>query len=562
MSRLLKGIAGSPGIVVGRLSRILPTKDQSASAFITGEAAVAYFTSLQKLIADQLQQLGDELRAEGKGDEAGIFDAHALIATDPSFTAEVERLLIEEGHPLHHAIGEATEIFAGMLGALEDPYLRERASDVRAIGAQFLDLLNRSSPTEVVPEGAIIVADELTPAQTALLRKTRIAGIATAGGTATGHVAILARALGIPAVVGLGPALLEAPDGAQAVLVAEEGLLIVEPTAEDLAGYQARAEELRRIEEQRKALLAQPVQTADGRQISLWANIGHPDEVDQALAYGAQGVGLFRTEFLFLDRQAPPGEEEQYAAYAHVARMMGERPVIVRTLDVGGDKPIPYLPQLVEPNPFLGIRGIRFSMRFSELFQVQVRALLRAATQGNLRVMLPMVATIEDILWARAQIEAAARDLTREGIACRADMPLGVMVETPAAALTLDLIAHSISFCSIGSNDLAQYVMAADRTSPELTARYTDTSPAVLRAIRIAVNDGQRLGLEMGFCGQLAGEPASSIVLVGLGLDKLSMAPAAIPAVAEALRSVSLAEAQSRALQSLTPASSEPPQAS
>lgn len=543
MSRV-QGIAGAPGIALGPLVR-LPELRAPAAA-VDESMALPRFAEAQQQVVAHLERLAAELQAEGRADEAAIFEAQSLLAADPTLSSEVERS-VEQGTALIEAVERASESMAALLSQLDDPYLRERAADVRAVGQQLIATLS-GAPAELdVPAGSIVVARDLTPAQTAGLRRSGIAGFATASGTATGHVAILARALGIPAVVGLGDALLDLPDGAAAILAADEGLLIAEPSDEERATYIERRTAQQALEQRRHALIELPATTSDGRRVALWANIGHPDEARAALDLGAEGIGLFRTEFLFLDRSAAPSEDEQHAAYAAVAQVMAGRPVVVRTLDIGGDKPIPYLPQLDETNPFLGWRGIRFAMRFRELFQTQVRALLRAATAGDLRIMLPMIATPDDIAWALHEIEAAAESLRAANLSHRADLPIGIMVETPAAALTLDRLARPIRFCSIGSNDLAQYTLAADRSEGQLVQRYRHDDPAVLRLIRLVADDARRLGLELSICGELAADVEASVALVGLGIEKLSMTPSALLAVKERLRAVTLSDAQQSA---------------
>jgi phosphoenolpyruvate-protein phosphotransferase len=340
-------------------------------------------------------------------------------------------------------------------------------------------------------------------------------------------------------LLGVDASSLSAADGSPAILVARgDAHLIVDPSEGELAAFESLREAHGREATARKALVGQPTVTLDGHPVQLWANLGRPEEVGPALERGAEGVGLFRTEFLFLDRQQAPGEDEQYAAYAHVLQAMGERPVVVRTLDVGGDKPLPYLPPLVEANPFLGTRGIRFCMRHPELFRTQLRALLRAAPAGNLRIMLPMVSTPDDVAWARQELAGLRSDLA---------VPLGIMVETPAAAVALDLLTGGIQFCSIGSNDLTQYTLAADRGDAGLAQRYRPDDPAVFRLIGQTVESARRLGLEVGLCGELAADPAAAVALVGLGLDKLSMSPPALLEVKAALRAVTLDEARQAA---------------
>lgn len=545
MSRKFHGISGSSGIASGPTVNV--SSATTAVPSVAGSAdAAQQFDAARRATIKHLQSLGTELRQEQKPDEAAIFDAQATFAADPVLEAGVVSRL-DAGASLDQAISGAVEDMAAMLAQLDDPYLRERAADVRSVGSQML-LVVRGEPLELtVPAGAIVVAADLTPAQLATLRKQNIAGIATANGTATGHVAILARALEIPAVVGLGAAVLDLADGTPAILLADEGCLIVAPNARERARY-ATAQQQAQIQRQQAAALRHEAgRTSDGTPVRLWANIGHPDEVAQALNHGAEGVGLFRTEFLFLDRPAMPTEDEQIAAYRAVLQPLADRPVVIRTLDVGGDKPLPYLPPLHEANPFLGVRGLRFSMRHPELFRTQLRAMLRAAPAGDLRIMLPMVATVADLRWAVAQLEQVRSELAAANIEHRADVPFGIMLETPAAVLLLDRFIPSIDFCSIGSNDLTQYTLAADRTDGELAQRYTHTDPAVLRMIELAARTAHQHDLPISLCGELAADPAISVVLVGLGITTLSMTPPLITPVKARLRETSLAQAQAQA---------------
>jgi phosphotransferase system enzyme I (PtsI) len=489
-------------------------------------------------VARGLEQLGAALRAENKPDEAAIFEAQALLATDPALISQVQHHLTTGATSVESAVGQATETLAAQIGAVDDPYLRERAADVRAVGRQLIEALSGAVLDDEVPAGTIVLADELSPSQLMALRRRGMLGFATVQGAPTGHVALLARALELPALLGLDPEGLAVADGRPTILVARaEAQLIVDPTPDELAWYASLEAERQADVATRQGLLLLPTATADGHPVELWANLGRPEEAEPALESGAEGVGLFRTEFLFLDRQQAPSEDEQYAAYVHVLQAMGERPVVVRTLDVGGDKPLPYLPPLAESNPFLGARGIRFCMRHPELFRSQLRALVRAAKAGKLRIMLPMVATPDDVAWARQQL--ASLDAV--------SVPLGIMVETPAAAVTLDRLAQDIQFCSIGSNDLAQYALAADRGDASLAQRYRPDDPAVLRLIRQTVESAHRLKLEVSLCGELAADPSASVALVGLGLDKLSMAPPALLEVKAALRAVTLEEAREAA---------------
>ncbi len=550
MAREFRGAGGALGVALGRAARLAAGRPAEVPADEPAEAALARFAAAQRAAAKRLADLGAQLRHEGRADEAGIFDAHALLAEDPFLTDEVARLVGETGAPLPAALDATIDRMRAALEALDDPYLRARAADIDAVGQEIRAALggNVAAPRDL-PPGSILVAADLTPAQTAGLRGGAVAGFATAYGGPTGHTAILARSLGIPAVVGLGPELLEVPEGAPLILDGDAAVLIADPAPDQQAAYAYRRDSQQRDRQRRQALRDQPGRLSDGHPVPLSANIGAPDEVEAALAAGAEGVGLFRTEFLFLDRAAPPDEAEQYAAYRSVLERMAGRPVVIRTLDIGGDKTLPYLELPQEPNPFLGVRGLRLCMRHPELFAVQLRALLRAAPHGDLWIMLPMVATPADLAWGRSRLRAAAASLAAEGLAHRADVPLGAMIETPAAAVTADLLAREADFFSIGTNDLTQYTMAADRGLGDLAQRYPHDAPAVLRLIRQAAEAAARADIPIGLCGDLAGVPTLAPTLVGLGVHKLSMAPALIPMVKERLREVSLEEAQAAARQ-------------
>jgi phosphotransferase system enzyme I (PtsI) len=549
MSTELKGAGGAPGIALGRAVCYRPPELADTGADADADVALERFAAAQASAAAELTALAERLRAEGKPNEADIFEAHALLAEDPYLTDEVARRLREDDQPLGAAIAATIGQMRADLEALDDPYMRERAADMDAIGQAIVGALHGgASALRDLPPGAIIVAPDLTPAETAELRSGTVAGFATAYGGPTGHTAILARALGIPAVVGLGAGALAIPDGAELILDGAAALLIADPPPEQRAAYQQRAADTGAADERRRlAFRDGPGQLADGHPVAIWANIGHPNEAASAVHYGAEGIGLFRTEFLFLDRGATPTEDEQYAAYRQALETMAGRPVVIRTIDIGGDKFPKYLDLPHEANPYLGVRGLRLCMRYPDLFATQLRALLRAAVHGDLWVMLPMVATLDDLRWGSAQLAAAAAALGEAGVPHRADIRLGVMIETPAAAVTADLLAREADFFSVGSNDLTQYTMAADRGLPELAARYPHDAPAVLRMIALAAEAAGRAGIPIGVCGELAGELLAAPLLAGLGVAELSMAPARIPRVKERLSELSLEQAQAQA---------------
>jgi phosphotransferase system enzyme I (PtsI) len=553
MAKHYQGVGGTPGICIGRSVRYLPdTAAPRQAQQEDADTALQRFRHAQQRAAAHLYAVEQQLRSEGRTDEAAILDAQALFVEDEAITSEVTRRVREEQQQLEAALDQTIQQLHATFSAMEDAYWRERAADMEAVGRALYAALNNRTPTlEDMPPDAIIIAPDLTPAETASLRNGTVAGFATAYGGPTGHTAILARSLGIPAVVGLGAGVLDIESGSEVILDGDAAVLVAQPGDAEHTHYAQRIQEQQTIRQRRQALRDEPGQMADGHPVALWANIGRPDEVPHVLEQGAAGIGLFRTEFLFLDRSEPPGEDEQYAAYGSVLAMMGGRPVVIRTLDIGGDKPIPYLNLPDEPNPFLGTRGLRLCMQHTDLFRTQLRALLRAAQHGDLRMMLPMIATPADLAWGRMQLRAAAESLAIDDVPHRVDVPLGIMIETPAAAMTADLLARDAAFFSVGSNDLTQYTMAADRGNAELAAAYSHDSTAVLRLIGQAAAAARAATIPIGVCGELAALPDVAPLLVGLGVDELSMVAAAVPVVKERLRAFTREEAQVAAQRAL-----------
>lgn len=552
MTQRYQGGGGAPGIAIGRIFRSIPQTPPLPEVEEDTSTALARFAAAQHSAAEHLIALAERLRAEHRTDEAEIFDAQALFVEDPIITDEVTRRIREEHESLSQALDNTITQVRATFEALDDAYMRERSADITAVGRMIRDALyGRQTSLDHLPTDAIIVAPDLTPAETAELRGRTIAGFATAYGGPTGHTAILARSWGIPAVVGLGPSVLDVPDTTDAILDGDASCLIVQPDSAERSHYEQHHAQERIAQVRRQALRDQPGQLSDGHHVALWANIGRPDEARLALEHGAEGIGLFRTEFLFLERTAPPGEDEQYAAYRSTLETMAGRTVVVRTLDIGGDKPLPYIQMPAEANPFLGIRGLRLCMRHPQLLHTQLRALLRAAVSGDLWIMFPMISTPDDLSWGRAQFYAVAESLAAEGIPYRLDVPLGIMIETPAAAITADLMEEEADFFSLGSNDLTQYTMAADRGMSELSAAYPHTAPAVMRLIAETARVANRIGTPLGVCGELASIPLAAAILAGLGVDELSMTPSAIPLVKEHLLTLTLDEAKQLALQAM-----------
>jgi phosphotransferase system enzyme I (PtsI) len=467
-----------------------------------------------------------EQTAEAVGEEeAAVFDAHAQFVDDPQLVDGVEDAIdggLPAEHAVHETLGEHVERFESM-----DGRMAERADDLRDVRDRLVRLLTDGERVDLgaLPEDTVLLAERLTPSDTAALDPDRVAGFATATGGRTSHAAIFARSLAIPAVVGVGEELHGIADGATVVVDGERGLVTPNPDEE----ARARAEETDTAD-----VVERAVETADGRAIEVAANLGTPAELEGAVARGADGVGLLRTEFLFMDREAPPSEDEQRETYESVLSAFPDGRVVVRTLDVGGDKPIPYLDAPAEENPFLGERGVRRSLGpDADLFETQLRALLRAAGSEHgdgLAVMFPLVSTVEELDRVLGAVERVAESLDEEGVA-HAVPELGVMIETPAGAFVAAELAERVDFLSIGTNDLAQYVMAASRENDRVADLHDPAHPAVLRAISRTVEAGHAHDCWVGMCGEMAGDPEYTELLVGLGLDELSMSAVTVPTV-------------------------------
>jgi phosphoenolpyruvate-protein phosphotransferase/dihydroxyacetone kinase phosphotransfer subunit len=528
----LSGVPASPGIAIGparRLTVRAPVVEDDEPAG-SPEEERARLDEARAAAREELEQTHAEVLARAGAEAADIFSAHAVLLDDAAITEPAQRL-IGDGAGAARAWQSASEEAAAAFRALDDPYLQERGVDVEDVSRRVLAQLG-SAPQGAALEGpGIVLADELTPGEAAGLDSNDAWAIATARGGATAHAAILARALGIPAVVGLGEAVLQIPEGTQLVLDGEAGVIEVDPgedaVAERRATQEAADEERRALE----ARAAEPGALEDGRRVEVFANIGSAAEAARAVEQGAEGVGLLRTEFLFLDRATPPDEDEQVAVLTEIAEALDGRPVVVRTLDAGADKPLPFLRQEPEDNPFLGRRGIRLSLAQPDLFRTQLRAILRVAEDHPLKVMFPMVATLDELHAARELLDEARSDL-----GSGAELELGVMVEVPALALQAEQFAPEVDFFSVGTNDLAQYTMAAERGNAALAGLLDESLAPVLALIADVVGAADSHGRWVGVCGELAGRPDAAVLLAGLGVRELSMAASRIPAVKAALR--------------------------
>ena len=529
----LTGVGASEGVAVGRAFVHVPGELEPERKNIpqsTVEPELERFRRAVEAVVSKLSETSEQLSASGSEEEAAIFEAHVELAEDPELSEEVEGRVrnLESPEAAVLAVGEE---YASEFAAMEDEYMAARADDVRDVASQIAaELMGRKAQgLESLEVPSVIVARSLAPSDTARIPKGMALGFVTAEGSRTSHVSIMARSMGIPAVVGVGAAALEAALEARTVAVdGGEGVVIPDPDPDTVAEFEAKqnviAAQSAALEEYRHV----EARTRDGRRIEVSANLGSASEAQDALSWGAEGVGLFRTEFLFMERPQLPSEEEQYEAYGAVAKVFGDRPVIVRTLDVGGDKDLPGVDQPVEENPFLGWRGIRMCLDVPELFKPQLRAILRAAAHGNLKIMFPMIADVEELRSAKKVFAECEQELRSEGQQ-RGEVEVGIMVETPAAAILAGELAPEVSFFSIGTNDLVQYTLAADRGNERLRHLQSAGHPAVLELVKMTCEAARGHGIWVGVCGEAAGEPALIPKLVELGVTELSMSAPSIP---------------------------------
>ena len=529
----LYGLGASAGVGVGRIVCVREEPLDYTGAVYAG--AQAEKQRLQRAAAQfcaQTQAMAARVREQAGESEAAILDGQVEMLNDPVLRAQIDEA-IDAGAVAEAAVDSVCTMYAGVFDGLDDELMRQRAADVRDLCARLLGLLLGRAPVDLgaLPAGTVLAARELTPSMTVGLDSAHVAAIVTETGGPASHAAILARALELPAVLSV-PGLMDAvQDGMAAAVDGGAGEVALAPDEAAEAAYCAKRAAWLREKDALKAYRAGPTLDADGRQVKLYANIGRPDEAAAAAAAGAEGVGLLRTEFLFMDRLCAPGEDEQCAAYCRAAQAFGAREVIVRTLDAGGDKPVDYLHMPKEENPFLGHRAIRYCLDEPALFKTQLRALLRAAARHpGLRIMLPMVTCLDEVRAARALLKACAEELDAEGVPHAADVPLGVMIETPSAALIADLLAREADFFSIGTNDLTQYVMAADRGNAQVQRLYTPLQPGVLRCIRGVIEAGRAARIPVGMCGEAAADPRMIPLLLHFGLDEFSVNAASIPA--------------------------------
>ncbi|MCC7176212.1 MAG: phosphoenolpyruvate--protein phosphotransferase [Bryobacterales bacterium] len=549
----LAGIPASEGVAVGPLFRFRPPAAAvPARKAEDGKAEWERLAAAIRGAVEETRTLAAWATKNAGADEAGIFDAQALSLEDAELTTAVSAGVLQEGLSAEQALKRETDAFTARLRALDDPYLRARAADVADVAERVLLRLTGMSEAPAIPgEPCILSARDLAPSQVRDMDPRLVLGLCLESGSASSHSVILARATGIPAVVGLGPRLSGAADGTTVALDGAQGVVWISPTPEECTRIEERRRAWLRARREAEAIRDKPAVTRDGKRIRVVANISGVAEAKEAVESGAEGVGVLRTEFLFLGRPAAPTEQEQLAAYRAIAESLQRRPLIIRTLDVGGDKALPYLQAEPESNPFLGLRGLRLTLARTDLFLTQVRAILRTAAEFPVGLLLPMVSSVDELRQARALIREAGAALEREARDYAREIRAGVMIEVPAAAAVADRLAGEADFLSIGTNDLIQYIMAADRTNARVASIADPFQPAVLRTIRQVIEAGRSHGIEVGLCGELAAEPMASPLLLGFGLEEFSVSAHFIPGLKRALSRWSMAEAEALAREAL-----------
>lgn len=557
---VLKGIGVSPGVAIGTIHLVSAEETAVAEKVLAADDVPAEILRFEAAVIETRRQIntiqGNVQRAIGDYD-ANIFDVHKMVLDDGAFVEEAIRKIQNERKGAEAAVRAVASRYSEALSVVEDDYLRERVADVRDVARRVLRNLTgeKAHALDALREKSIVVAPDLAPSETASLRRELVMGFATDLGSSTSHTAIMARALGIPAVVGLGDVTSRVASGDDVLIDGTEGILILHPSPQSLRKYGKLAEMRHNIQRGFNHLRDQPAETRDGRRVTLSANVELAAEIPDVKKSGAEGVGLFRSEYLYITRNDLPSEEEQLESYRNVASLLTPDPVIIRTVDLGGDKFASAVKLPTEINPFLGFRAIRFCLAQPEIFKTQLRAILRASAHGKVRMMYPMISSADEVIRANALLEECKQDLRQRRIAFDEHLEVGVMIEIPSAALTADIIARHASFFSIGTNDLVQYTLAVDRVNDRVAHLYEPAHPAVLKLIKHTIDAGHGRGIWVGVCGQMAGDPMLTPLLIGLGIDELSMSPSSVPMVKDIIRNLTWERAKALAEQALASAS-------
>lgn len=537
----MQGIGASPGIARGR---VYIKKDHIKVAKQTIQDLDEAIVKYEKAVArsrEQLKELIEKNRASIGDEEAKIFEAHLLLLDDPELNSETANMIENEKVNPEWAVQQVGEKYSALLENLEDVYLRERASDVRDVTMRIIRNMMGLEGEDYrdLTEPSIIVASDLTPSDTASIPREIVVGFITEKGSETAHVAIMARTLGIPAIVGCGKILDKVNNNDTVIIDGETGTFHINPGSSELKVFDAKKIKCDADKAAAEKYRGRKTVTADRKEYEILCNIGSPGDLDQVIKNDGQGVGLYRTEFLYMDRQALPGEDEQFEAYKYVAEGIKGKQVVIRTLDIGGDKNIPYLDFPVEANPFLGLRGIRFCLQAEDLFLTQLKAILRASVFGNIKLMFPMISSLDELLRAKKLLSRAMDDLNKKGVKYNPDVKVGIMVEIPSAALISDHLACHADFFSIGMNDLIQYTVAADRMNEKVASYYTPYHPALLRLLKMIIDNGHNAGIKVAMCGEAARDPLLIPLLVGMGLDEFSVSPTSILPVRKQINELS-----------------------